>query len=252
MSKNTRYTVITPLPAGITRETVRDTLHNHVEMIDLNPLVIDRFRIPKPPARASAEEYHCAWYQLQDKVSYLPGGMASGKVEYFACFHDLADGIQTHVLAPLGLDIKEKWTVGGTLPGELRGPTELGLGIPKDGLYLREDVDMRCNIMLTSFVKKNLRNAHGVLVDRLLEKSHLLEREAYNSKLLSQSGSSGEPSLSSEYSARGSMGRHQSWTGAPSERASTASGTTESTRGKATERAPVELGSDPIVHEMAG
>jgi hypothetical protein len=38
MSKRTVYTTVTPLPAGIIRETVMETLHNHLEMIDLNPL----------------------------------------------------------------------------------------------------------------------------------------------------------------------------------------------------------------------
>lgn len=90
MSRNVRYTVITPLPAGISRETVRNTLQNHTGMIDLNPLVQERFRLPKPPASATPEEFHCAWYQIVDKVSYLPGGMATGKVAYHACFHDLA------------------------------------------------------------------------------------------------------------------------------------------------------------------
>lgn len=34
MSKRTVFTTITPLPTGITRETVLETLHNHFEMIE--------------------------------------------------------------------------------------------------------------------------------------------------------------------------------------------------------------------------
>lgn len=34
MSKRTVFTTITPLPQGITRETVIETLHNHFEMIE--------------------------------------------------------------------------------------------------------------------------------------------------------------------------------------------------------------------------
>lgn len=63
MSKRTVFTTITPLPAGVTREVVLETLHNHVEMIDLNPLVIERHVCP-PPRDATAEEYHCTWYSL--------------------------------------------------------------------------------------------------------------------------------------------------------------------------------------------
>ena len=117
MSKRTVFTTITPLPAGISRETVLATLWNHDDMIALNPSHEDRHKIKSPP-EASPEEYHCQWYQITDKVSYLPAGMVTGKVHFKACFHDLATGLQTHVYAPMGLDIKEKWTVGGNLPHE--------------------------------------------------------------------------------------------------------------------------------------
>lgn len=182
MSKRTVFTTITALPAGITRETVIETLHSHVEMIDLNPLVEERHLV-KAPAKATPEEFHCIWYSLTDKVSYLPGGLISGKVTYQACFHDLANGLQTHCYAPMGLDIKGKWTLGGTLPHEPKEAVEIGLGAPKNGLWLREDVDMRCNMLMTTFVKKTLKKAHRTLVDRLVEKSHLLEAESHNSRI---------------------------------------------------------------------
>ena len=174
-----KLTVATAIPAGITRQTVLETVHSHVEMIDLNPLVIERHPI-KAPRNASAEEYHCIWYQLTDRVQYLPGGMASGKVSYNACFHDLPMGLQTHVFAPMGLEIKNKWTLGGSLPGEPREPQELGLNVPKTGLWLREDVDMKCNMLMTSFVKKTLKKAHATLVARLVEKSHIMEVQSEN------------------------------------------------------------------------
>ena len=195
MSKRTVYTSITPLPAGITRQTVIDTLHDHLEIIDLSPLVIKRFQC-KPPAFASAEEFHCIWYQITDKVQYLPGGLAKGNVTYHVCFHDLSNGLQTHCYAPLGLDIKDKWTIGGSLPGEPREPAEMGLGAPKDGLYLREDVDMRSSLMTTTFVKKTLKKSHEKLVARMIERAHLVENKNYNDKLRSSAGSSYAASVS--------------------------------------------------------
>lgn len=145
-------------------------------------MVIERHPI-KPPATASPEEYHCQWYQLTDRVQYLPGGLVQGKVTYNVCFHDLARGLQTHCFAPAGLDIKGKWTIGGSLPGEPKEPTELGIGLPKHGLYLREDVDMRCNVFMTSFVKKTLKKAHRTLVARLIQKDHIVEAETFNDSL---------------------------------------------------------------------
>ncbi|KAF2399504.1 hypothetical protein EJ06DRAFT_458698, partial [Trichodelitschia bisporula] len=171
MSKRSVFTTITPLPAGITRESVMSTLRNHIEMIDLNPLVIKR-ELCKPPSFAGPEEYHVKWYSITDTVPYVIG---KSKVSYHGCFHDLVDGLQTHVYAPAGLDIRGKWRLGGSLPGEPIQPVEMGLGIPKTGLYLREDVDMKCNIVMTSFVRKTLKKAHSTLVARLLEKATLLE-----------------------------------------------------------------------------
>ncbi|ORY01496.1 hypothetical protein BCR34DRAFT_493821 [Clohesyomyces aquaticus] len=182
MSKTSVFTTITPLPAGITRQSVLDTYHSHQEMIELNPLVIESFKC-KPPNYAPAEEFHATWYSIKDKVSYLPGGLASGSVSYHACFHDLPEGLQTHVYAPLGLDIRAKWTVGGNLPGEPREAAELGLGIPREGLYIREDVKMKCNIMMISFVKKTFKESHSKLSDRLVEKAHIVESKLANDRL---------------------------------------------------------------------
>lgn len=186
MSKRSVFTSVTPLPAYISREAAVESLHRHAEMIELNPLVI-KYEQTKPPKNASADEYHCIWYELTDKVHYLPGGLLSGNVTYKACFHDLPAGLQTHVYAPAGLDIKEKWSVGGNMPGEPREPVELGLtGAPREGLYLREDVDMRCNMFMTSFVKGTLQKAHGVLVDRLIYKADLLKQKADTARNPSQ------------------------------------------------------------------
>lgn len=101
--------------------------------------------------------------------------MASGKVTYNACMHDLANGLQTHIYAPLGLNIRGKWTLGGSLPGEPVAPIELGMGVPLTGLWIREDVDMRCNFMLTSFVKGNIKKSHATLVERLVSKAKAVE-----------------------------------------------------------------------------
>jgi len=187
MSKRTVFTTVTPLPTGITRETVMETLHHHVEMINLNPLCLVEDRRPiKAPAEATAEEFHCTWYQLTDKISYLPGGHLSSNVSYNACFHDLPNGLQTHCYAPMGVNIRGKWTLGGSLPGEPIAPVELGLGTPLNGLWLREDVDMRCNIMMTGFVKKTLKKAHIHLVDRLLMKAQIAGASETNLQLSQQ------------------------------------------------------------------
>jgi hypothetical protein len=138
MSKRTTFTTISPLPAGIPREVVIEFLHNHQEMIDLNPLIVERHPIPPPAHAPDEEKTRCVWWSMTDKISYLPGGLVSGEIEYTAAFNDLPDGVQTHCYAPMSTDIRERWSLGGTLPGEPLEPVEIGLGAPRQGLYLRE------------------------------------------------------------------------------------------------------------------
>lgn len=62
------------------------------------------------------------------------------------------------------------------MPGEPAEPIELGLGAPSTGLYLREDVDLRCNIFMAGFVKKTIKKSHSTLVDRLHELARKLAK----------------------------------------------------------------------------
>ncbi|CAK7228115.1 hypothetical protein SCUCBS95973_006771 [Sporothrix curviconia] len=186
MSKRATFTTVTPLPPHITRASVVSFLHNYEAMIDINPLVTDRYRIP-PPKDADPDEAGCVWYQLTDAVA-MPWSASSpttrtasavdsaaaktksGNVSYTCAFHPLSDGLQTHCRAPLGVDIRDRWTVGGNERGEPRQPVELGLealGAPKAGLYLREDVDLRCNRLMAGFVKKTLKKSHEAVVQKL-------------------------------------------------------------------------------------
>jgi len=130
----------------------------------------------------------------------------AGDVSYHACFHNLPNGLQTHVYAPLGLDIRNKWTLGESKAGEA---VELGLSIPKQGLWLREDVDIRCNVLITPFVKKTLKKAHATLVNRLVELSQLTENIKAEQVSLSERGSissyGGETLLSYSSNAHGSV-----------------------------------------------
>ncbi|KZM26673.1 uncharacterized protein EKO05_0008788 [Ascochyta rabiei] len=182
MPKTAKFTTITPMPAGITRKSVLDMYRDHLAMIDLNPLVIERYKC-KPPNYAPTSEYYATWYTIKDKVSYLPGGLATGSVSYHAVFHDLPDCLETHVYAPLGLDIRGKWSVGGSLPGEPKQHTESGHKASRNGLYIREEVSMTCSKLLLGFVKKTFKDSHSRLVEKLVERAHILESNFANERL---------------------------------------------------------------------
>lgn len=180
MNKRSQITHITPLPSYVSRDAAIELLHDHSTIISLNPLVTHQGRTTTPE-HALPDELSSAWYEITDRIEYIPGTSLSGSVTYTACMHDLPNGLQTHVHAPAGLEIRGKWQVLGWLPGEERDAPEIGIeqhGIPKEGLYLREDCDMKCNFFLTPFVKKNLHKSHQILVKRLLKIAR--ERTASN------------------------------------------------------------------------
>jgi DNA-binding Lrp family transcriptional regulator len=161
MSKRTTFTTITPLPAGITRETALAFLHNHAEMIDLNPLVIERHPI-NPPTHAGADEQSCVWYSITDKISYLPGtDLVRGDVTYTCAFHDLPHGIQTHCYAALGLEIRDKWSVGGSEPGETPEVQECH-HVTGDYSYLLK-VRVRDTAHLESLLDGTIKSLPGVV-----------------------------------------------------------------------------------------
>ncbi|KAM0716066.1 hypothetical protein Q7P37_008580 [Cladosporium fusiforme] len=172
MGKRSVYTKITPLPSNIPRQLALDMLRSHGEVISLNPLVTGHKPIPAP-REAAADEFFAQWYEITEIITWGLG--LKKKISFKGVFYDLPNGLQTHTYAPMGVDLRNKWTVRGNQPGEPREPRELGVETPLEGLYLREDVEIVCNMALTSFVKKEMKAAAGVMVDRMTRKAELLD-----------------------------------------------------------------------------
>ncbi|KAI1193568.1 hypothetical protein F5X97DRAFT_336650 [Nemania serpens] len=180
LRKKEAYTIITPIPSFIPRQLAIDILHSHGEVITLNPLVLSHKQIPAP-RDAAADEYFSTWYEITERVQFVPGmgKFGSGKISFNACFHDLPWGLQTHVYAPLNIDMRSKYRIGGNQPGiEPPEAPEIGLaalGVPKDGLYLREDIEVRCNIAMVGTVKGQMKAASKEMVGRIIKKAELLD-----------------------------------------------------------------------------
>lgn len=180
LRKKEVYTIITPIPGFIPRQLAIDILHSHGEVITLNPLVLNHKQI-KAPRDAAADEYFSTWYEITERVQFVPGmgRFGSGKINFNACFHDLPWGLQTHVYAPLNIDLRNKYRIAGNQPGvEAPEPPEIGLaelGVPTDGLYLREDIEIRCNIAMVATVKAQMKAASKEMVGRIIKKAELLD-----------------------------------------------------------------------------
>ncbi|EXJ83761.1 hypothetical protein A1O1_07387 [Capronia coronata CBS 617.96] len=176
MKKKSVYANITPIPSHIPRQLAIDMLHSHGEIIQLNPLVIGWTPV-KAPQNAPADEYFSTWYEIAERIQYVPGmgRMGSGKISFKGVFHDMPWGLQTHVYAPMGVDVRNKWQIRGNQPGEPPESRELGSGAPAEGLYMREDIEIKCNPAMISFVKKELKAASKIMVDRLVKKAELID-----------------------------------------------------------------------------
>lgn len=179
MKKKATYTNITPIPSFIPRQLAVDILHSHGEIIELNPLVTG-FEPIKAPRDAPSDEYYSTWYEISQRIQFVPGigKLGSGSIKFNGCFHDMPWGLQTHTYAPGGVDLRNKWQICGNQPDEEPVQRELGIGAPPEGLYLREDIEIKCNVTMINFVKKELKAASKVLVDRLIKKAELLDAGA--------------------------------------------------------------------------
>lgn len=154
MQRWTRFTNRTPLPPSLSEEAAVRSLHDHDAMITQNPLVIHYERCP-PREDAMPDEKDASWYELTDRVDYLPGGLLQGRVRYQGCLHDTPKGIRTHIYAPLGVRIRNHWSVQRRDEG------------PEPLLELQEEVELRCPVGATRFIRRTLEQAHGQLVARM-------------------------------------------------------------------------------------
>ena len=180
LRKKEVFTIITPIPGFIPRQLAIDILHSHSEVITLNPLVLDHKPI-KAPRSAASDEYYSTWYEIIERIQYIPGlgRMGSGKISFNGCFHDMPWGLQTHIYAPMSVDLRNRYRIAGNQPGvEPPEQPEIGLaalGAPSDGLYLRDDVELKCNVAVVSFVKSQLKTASKEMVSRIIKKAELLD-----------------------------------------------------------------------------
>ncbi|AEO66461.1 d34577d1-9a04-4fc1-a2e2-d320e163a90b [Thermothielavioides terrestris] len=180
LRKKDTFTVITPIPSFIPRQLAIDILHSHSEVITLNPLVLSHKPIAAPQ-NAETDEYYSTWYEITERIQVLPGigKMGASTIKFNGCFHNMPWGLQTHIYAPMNVDLRNTYRIAGNQPGvEPPEPAEIGLkalGAPSDGLYLREDIEIRCNVTMLNFVKSQLKRAGAEMVRRIIKKAELLD-----------------------------------------------------------------------------
>lgn len=192
LRKKEVYTVVTPIPGFIPRQLALDILHSHSEVITLNPLVLSHRPI-SAPRDAAADEFYSTWYEITERVQVVPGAgrIGSSKITFNGCFHDMPWGLQTHTYAPFNIDLRIRYRIAGNQPGleppEVREIGLESLGAPQDGLYLREDIEIKANITMVGFVKSTLKTASKEMVQRIIRKAELLDAGVLQA-MMSQDG----------------------------------------------------------------
>ncbi len=200
LRKKKVFTLCRPIPGFIPRQLAIDVLHNHSEVITLNPLVIDHHPI-KPPPHAASDEFGCTWYEVTERIQYIPGigQMGSGKISFTGCFHDMPWGLQTHIYAPMSVDLRAQYRVAGNQAGvEPESPRELGLaalGAPAEGLYLRTDIEFSSNVALAGFIRAQLKTAIKEMVDRMVRKAERLDADVLQGMLNDEKMSTAHPAV---------------------------------------------------------
>lgn len=172
----TLFTTIDPIPSHIPRQLAIELLQSHGELITLNPLVLE-YRAIKAPRDAPSDEFYSTWYEIQQRIQFVPGigKMGSSKISFRGCFHDMPWGVQTHMYVPFGVDLRHKYQIRGNQPGEAPEPKELGSNAPPEGLYLRTDTQIKCNMTMLSFVKKEQKAASRTMIERMIKKAELID-----------------------------------------------------------------------------
>ena len=187
-NRRTTYTRTNPFTPHLRPQSVIAVLHNHGAMIELNPTVTAHHEIPIPATAAGGERL-AVWHEFTETVPFLPGVLgssgswASSTVTPHAAFHDTPSGLETHVYAPLGLEVRGTWSVRKAVGSGERmvvvAAEEEEEVSGEEGLYhLCEDVAITGPWFLTGFARKEHKKNHEAMVERLFGKAQQMERES--------------------------------------------------------------------------
>ncbi len=170
------FTVETPIPRFVPRQLAIDSLHAHDEVITLNPLVLSHQHIPAPRT-ATTDEYFNDWYEIVQRIQYVPaiGKPGSGKITFRGCFHNMPWGLQTHVYAPMDIDLRNEYYITEARQATQQFVTQespvQAVDTPNDALHLCNNIQVQCNIAMMSFVKAQLTAANKEMVQRIVKKA---------------------------------------------------------------------------------
>ncbi|KAH6653361.1 hypothetical protein BKA67DRAFT_537045 [Truncatella angustata] len=155
-----KITIAEPLPSGVAPALVLRLLQSHDDLMDLGSLTKERHPI-KPPAEAPPEEHHHTWqwYSITEKFR-LPKDVGSGEFGSKVGFLDLPNGMISHVYSQLGVEVRDYWTISTRPPKSNK----------ESSLWLKVDSEIKCKLILKSFVKWKVKQSRLGFVHRVIDK----------------------------------------------------------------------------------
>lgn len=158
------------IPPELPPDQVIDALHNHFNVMTLQPLVQSVKAVPRDQIQgaymgrteethfdASPEEIH--HYEVTEKIVFVPGVGDWGKkdITFPARFKNTMSGIKSWADAPAGVTVQADWTVK---------PQE-----GKRGRWLLEEhAIVECSSYMMPFVRKSIDAAHAEICQHLLDR----------------------------------------------------------------------------------
>lgn len=143
--KRSKYhnTITTPLPPDVEPSAVIDALHNHVLIIELQPLTFRH------------EEVQSGEYRVWETVDIIPFGLWKSVTEFSVVFQNQPDGLVASLQAPLGITSIATYSVK-------QDATEVWV--------LEEAVKTEVACLFWPVVKRNMLAAREALHKRLMKK----------------------------------------------------------------------------------
>jgi hypothetical protein len=152
----TTFTVITPtpIPSDIPRQDVVNLLHNHIAMMDMNPLVISHTPFPLPHATPP-------WDSAFLVVDTLPCCCCKPKITYTVLFRNTPEGLETETKPSfLGITTKSVWAFEQQRTGDGAN----------SGLVLFETVKVTCPCFVRPFVVDETTSSRQELSQKFLDR----------------------------------------------------------------------------------
>jgi hypothetical protein len=198
MPSKHRTTLTIPLPANQTPYALVDALHSHDPVVKHQEFIQSWTKVPSSelaipahvaPFFAPATDAPIVTYQVAEAIPIVPGIGSAGTytIQFPAAFQDTVNGLRVWSVAPMGVEVKNVWTIHGTDPHRRAQRLSVDDFVrlrdrPDEARYyewtLFEECEVSCSGMLMPFVKSRLEAGHRNICRKMMEDAGYVVEDA--------------------------------------------------------------------------